>query len=57
MTSNAPSPSINVIMGIVMILLGIITFITTYKYVIPSGSIFLIFAGIFLILIRNYGRI
>lgn len=42
--------------GILMIILGIITFIVTYKYVIPTGSIFLVISGVFLILMRRYGR-
>lgn len=42
--------------GILMIILGIITFIVTYKYVIPTGSIFLIMSGLFVILMRRYGR-
>lgn len=42
--------------GILMIVLGIITFIVTYKYVLPTGSIFLVMSGIFLILMRRYGR-
>ena len=42
--------------GILMIILGIITFIVTCKYVIQTGSIFLVMSGIFLILMRRYGR-
>lgn len=42
--------------GILMIILGIITFIVTYKYVIPTGSIFRVMSGVFLILSRRYGR-
>ena len=42
--------------GILMIILGIITFIVTYKHVFPTGSIFLVISGVFLILKRRYGR-
>lgn len=42
--------------GILMIILGIITFIVTYKRVFPIGSIFLVMSGVFLILRRRYGR-
>lgn len=42
--------------GILMIILGIITFIVTYKYVIPTGSIFLVMSGVFVICMRRYGR-
>lgn len=42
--------------GILMIILGIITFIVTYKHVFPTGSIYLVMSGIFLILMRRYGR-
>lgn len=53
MTENAHSPKFNIIFGIFMIILGILSFIVTYKYVIPTGSIILIVCGIFLILIKN----
>lgn len=49
-------PPIFTLYGILMIILGIITFIVTYKYVIPTGSIFLVMSGVFLILMRRYGR-
>ncbi len=42
--------------GILMIILGIITFIVTYKHVFPTGSIFLVMSGVFVILVRRYGR-
>ena len=42
--------------GILMIILGIITFIVSYKHVFPTGSIFLVMSGVFLILMRRYGR-
>jgi len=42
--------------GILMIILGIISFIVTYKHVFPTGSIFLVMSGVFLILMRRYGR-
>lgn len=42
--------------GILIIILGLITFIVTYKYVFPTGSIFLVMSGVFLILKRRYGR-
>jgi uncharacterized membrane protein HdeD (DUF308 family) len=42
--------------GILMIILGIITFIVTYKHVIPTGSVFLVISGVFLIVMRRYGR-
>lgn len=42
--------------GILMIILGIITFIVTYKRVFPTGSIYLVMSGVFVILMRRYGR-
>lgn len=42
--------------GILMIILGIITFIVTYKRVFPIGSIFLVMSGIFILFMRRYGR-
>ncbi len=42
--------------GILMIILGIITFIVTYKHVIPTGSIFLVMSGVFILFMRRYGR-
>lgn len=42
--------------GILMIILGIITWIVTYRYVVPTGSMFLIGSGLFLIFVRIYGR-
>lgn len=49
-------PPIFTVYGIIMIILGIITFIVTYKHVIQTVSIFLVMSGIFLILSRRYGR-
>jgi len=42
--------------GILMIILGIITFIVTYKHVFPIGSIFLVMSGVFVLFMRRYGR-
>lgn len=42
--------------GILMIILGIITFIVTYKHVFPTGSIYLVVSGFFVIFMRRYGR-
>lgn len=42
--------------GIAMIILGIITFMVTYKKVAPTGSIYLILGGMFVLLMRRYGR-
>lgn len=42
--------------SILMIILGIITFVVTYKHVIPTGSIYLVMSGAFVILMRRYGR-
>lgn len=42
--------------GILMIILGIITFIVSYKHVFPIGSIFLVMSGVFMICSRRYGR-
>ena len=49
-------PPIFTVYGILMIILGIITFIVTCKHVIQTGSIFLVMSGIFLIFMRRYGR-
>lgn len=43
----------NIIIGTLMIALGILTLIATYRYVMPTGSIFLIITGIFMIAIRR----
>lgn len=56
MSENAPSPRFNIMLGIFNIILGILSFIVTCKYVIHTGSIILTVCGIFLILMRNYGR-
>lgn len=48
-----PFSKLNLVLGSLMIILGIITWIITYKYVIPIGSTILIICGIFLILTRN----
>jgi len=50
---ESPFSKLNLVVGSLMIILGIITWIITYKYVIPIGSTVLIICGIFLILIRN----
>ncbi len=42
--------------GILMINLGIITFVVTYKHVFPTGSIYLVMSGVFVLLMRRYGR-
>lgn len=42
--------------GILMIILGIITWIITFGYVVPTGSIFLIGSGIFVLCARKHGR-
>lgn len=41
--------------GILMIILGVITWIVTYKYVMPIGSIFLIGSGLLLLCVRRCG--
>lgn len=56
MSENVPSPRFNITLGIISIILGILSFIVTYRYVVPTGSIILTVCGIFLILMRNYGR-
>ncbi len=40
--------------GILMIILGIITFIVTYKHVIPTGSIILVMSGVFILAMRRW---
>lgn len=49
-------PPIFTVYGILMIILGIITFIVTCKHVIQTGSIFLVIGGVFILLMRRYGR-
>lgn len=42
--------------GILMIILGIITFVVTYKHIFPTGSIYLVMSGVFVLFMRRYGR-
>lgn len=42
--------------GILFIILGIITFIFTYKYIFPLGSIFLIISGLYIIFLRKWRK-
>lgn len=42
--------------GILFIILGIITLISTYKYIFPIGSILLILSGIFMIYFRKWRK-
>lgn len=44
------------IYGIIFVILGIISWIYTYKYVLPIGSIFLIISGIIFIFWRRLLR-
>jgi len=48
------SPRLRIIIGITMIILGIVSAIVTYKYVIPIGSIFLIGSGLALIFWKRW---
>lgn len=52
-----PSYKGNIAIGILMIILGILTLVATYKHVVPTGSIILIIAGIFIIVIRKHIKI
>lgn len=40
--------------GAGMIILGIVTWIVTYKYVLPIGSVFLIIGGLYVIIHNNH---
>ena len=41
------------IYGILFIILGVITFIFTYRYVVPMGSVILILSGLMMILSKR----
>lgn len=47
----------NIVIGTLMIILGILTLVATYKYVVPTGSMILIASGIFIIIIRKHIKI
>lgn len=38
-----------IVYGAIMIILGIVTWIATYKYILPIGSVFLIIGGLYVI--------
>lgn len=48
-------PPIFTVYGILMIALGVITFVITYKHVIPIGSFFLVMSGVFILIMRRHG--
>lgn len=48
------SPRLRILYGITMIILGIVSAVVTYKYVIPIGSIFLIGGGLALIFWKRW---
>lgn len=54
MEDNIFPPRLRILYGITMIILGIVSAIVTYKYVIPIGSIFLIGSGLALIFWKRW---
>lgn len=54
MTDDIFAPRLRILYGVLMIILGIVSAIVTYKYVIPIGSVFLIGSGLALIFWKRW---